>query len=54
MNRKANTVAHADPITPYLGIKRIFRAIFTVAPIARNMGIQFVISFMKIPGNWIT
>ena len=38
----------------YLGIKRIFRAIFAVAPITRNMGIQFVISFKKIPGNWIT
>ena len=54
MNIKENTVAHADPITPYLGIKRILRTIFTVAPIARNMGIQFVNSYIKIPGNWIT
>ena len=46
MNIKANTVAQADPITPYLGINKIFNEIFTAAPMALNTGIQFVISLI--------
>ena len=46
INKNPNTVAHADPITPYIGINTIFKVIVVTAPIALNTGIQFVILFI--------
>jgi hypothetical protein len=51
MNKKATTVAQAEPRTPYSGIKIIFKAIFVKAPMALKTGIQVVISFAYTPGN---
>ena len=44
-------VAIADPITPYLGIKKIFNKIFEAAPTNLNQGINLVLFFIYTPGS---
>ena len=42
MIKKDIAVAQAEPKIPYLGINKIFRKIFTTAPIHLKTGTQFV------------